>query len=394
MNSKRVAILGPCHTAPFLEHLSLNRNSTPVPPGMGGYNITHLVLARLARGISTDVITCDPSISKPLRFNGPLLRLWVVPRRRQHLMRDLYRRESKLICSAIAESAPECVHANWANEYALAAAHSGLPWVLSMHDNPFALIRWIGVSHVLSFLLSLWIMRKATQVTGVSPYVCEYVRQFGGRRAECIPNILHLPLLRSASHTPPNLPASGALVVAALNWSRFKNTKRALKAFCKLRTDKPSAVFCVMGFGLQDSGPAEAWARKHGLKHGVTFLGSQPYANCANAIEQADVLFHPALEEAMGCPVAEAMALGTAVVCCQQAKGPAWLTAEGQFGVLLDGTSTAAMAAGLATALDKSETRRRADITSARDHILSVVDPDTALARYEALYAQSIVTPS
>ena len=390
MTKPRIAILGPCHTEPFEPHLRLDHAGSTLPRGMGGYNITHLVLARLARGLHTDVITCDPSVSSMLRFEGPLLRLWVVPRRQQRMMRDLYRRERQLLRSAISESAPDCLHANWATEYALAASAAGPPWILSMHDNPAALVRWIGPRHVLPLLLGVWLVRRAPVITGVSPHACGFAQRFARRAATCIPNLLHLPLLSSAEPRATSSRTAPKTVVAVLNWSAFKNTKRALRAFRDLRQQRANVELLLLGPGLDARGPAEAWARSRGTAEGVTFLGIQPYAACVSHISRADVLFHPALEEAMGCQVAEAMALNTHVVCAQQAKGPSWLVRQGQFGTVTDGTSTRAMAMALESALQRSPENRRTADAAARTHILELTDADTILGQYAMAYTQAI----
>ncbi len=390
MTAQRIAVLGPCHTAPFEEHLMRGTGTTSLPPGMGGYNITHLVLARLARGLRTDVITCDPSVSATMRFKGPLLRLWVVPRRQRRTIRDLYRQERQLLREAIAESAPDCLHANWANEYAFAASQANRPWVLSMHDNPAALIRWIGSSQIVGFLLSLRLMRRAMAVTGVSPYVCEYVKRFGRRHAMCVPNLLHLPLLDAVPVAPTPSAAAGETVVSVLNWSAFKNARRGLQAFQELRRQRPNATLHLVGPGLESGGPADAWGRMGGLASGVVFRGVLPYASCIELIRNARVLFHPALEESMGCQVAEAMALGTHVVCSRQAKGPAWLTEQGRFGSLVDGTRVAAMSDALVGVLSRSPADEARAAEAARQHILAVTDANGCLSQYDAVYARSI----
>jgi len=388
MTSPRIAILGPCHTAPFEQHLSLKDGNEPLPPGMGGYNITHLVLARLARGLATDVITCDPSVSSTVHFEGPLLRLWVVPRRSRRMMRDLYRRERKLLRQAISESAPNCVHANWTGEYALAAAGAGVPWVLTAHDNPAAFVRWIGASQVIAFLLSTWVVRRAPAVAGVSPYVCESIRRFGKRKAACIPNAIHLPLLEPIPDSTRATRNTARSLISILNRAAFKNARRGLQAFHGLRRECPEMKLQLVGPGLGPGGGAEQWARDEGISEGVVFHGIKPYSDCLELIRNADVLFHPALEESMGCQVAEAMALQTRVVCAQQAAGPVWLTENGRYGALVDGHDHEAMARGLVQTI--REPFDSAGIAAAQKHILELTSADACLARCDELYAQGI----
>lgn len=390
MTEPRIAILGPCHTEPFEEHLSLDGSAGTVPPGMGGYNITHLALARLARGLRTDVITCDPSVSSTCRFEGPLLRLWVTPRRQRHMLRDLYRHERRLLREAIKEADPDCLHANWAGEYALAASAAGYPWILSLHDNPAALIRWIGIRHIIPFLLAIWLTRRAPLVTGVSPHACSFARRFAWRTASCIPNLLHMPLLSPATAAASGSQTTAKNIVAVLNWSAFKNTKRALLAFKALRQERSDVELQLLGPGLGSGGPAEDWARTANAAEGVAFLGIEPYAACIARIRAADVLFHPALEEAMGCQVAEAMVLDTHVVCAQQAKGPAWLTNQGQCSTMVDGCSVQAMAQALSEVLDRPTQEMRGINAAAREFALELTDAESILRCYGDAYASAI----
>jgi glycosyltransferase involved in cell wall biosynthesis len=389
MTQPHVAILGPCHTESFKEHLSLG-NTASLPPGMGGYNITHLVLARLAQGLRTDVITCDPTASSVLGFEGPLLRLWVIPRRQRHMMRDLYRQEQRLLRAAISASTPDCIHANWATEYALAASESRLPWILSMHDNPAALIRWIGPRHLVPFLLAVWLVRRAPVITGVSPHACDFAQRFARGPVTCIPNLLHMPLLSRLEGPASHSRTATRTVVAVLNWSAFKNTKRALLVFRNLRQQHPNVELKLLGPGLGPGGPAETWARAEGASEGVAFLGTQPYTACIAHIHNADVLFHPALEEAMGCQVAEAMALNTPVVCARQAKGPSWLTSRGSFGTLTDGTSVEAMTQAVSQALGRSAKDSQAVGAAAKAHILALTNAGTILTQYNDAYTRAI----
>ena len=52
-----------------------------------------------------------------------------------------YSKERKLILEQIASIKPDVVNAHWTYEYALAAQDSGLPHVITVHDEPFEILR-------------------------------------------------------------------------------------------------------------------------------------------------------------------------------------------------------------------------------------------------------------
>lgn len=387
-NKLRIAILGPCYLNPFESYLNLD--NTPLPKGMGGYNITHLILARISQGLPTDVITCDPSILDIIRFKGDILRLWVVPRRTRGLLRDLYKSESTLLLKAIRESNADCLHANWITEYALAASRSNTPWILSLHDHPASLLRWISIGHIISFSLSIWLIQKAPIITGVSPYVCEFVRNFGKKSAVCIPNLIHLSLLNIPHEINNKSVKSFHTIVSVLNWSKFKNVKNGLIAFHKLLLILPNTRLLLIGPNLGEGELAEKWAISKHVSENVSFLGKIPYSECIKYISNADMLFHPALEEAMGCQVAEAMLMGTPVVCTKQAKGPKWLINNGKYGLITDGRKPEKMAKDIKRILTQNRKQRKTLCLIARKYIKSITDENLILNQYKTVYLRSI----
>ncbi len=384
-----IAILGPCHTKPFIPYLKTDISS--LPKGMGGYNISHLILARLDNNIRTDMITCDPGISTIRYFEGDFLRLWVVPRRTKGLLRDFYKIERNFLLKAIKESNAECLHANWTTEYALAAFHSKMPWILSLHDNPAAFFKWIGVRHIIPLYISISLVKKAPIITGVSPYVCRFIESFSGKHAKCVPNPIHLPLLNMTDNTKKNnSECVEKTIVSILNWSKFKNVKNGLLAFKMLVNTKHNVKLILIGPGLGSGSSAEKWARENGLSHNVIFTGVVPYSECVKYISNADILFHPALEEAMGCQVAEAMSLGIPVVCAIQAKGPMWLINNGQYGIATDGKKPESMALHLAETLNQIREIKKTVCPLAKQHINKITNAESILKQYTILYKESI----
>jgi glycosyltransferase involved in cell wall biosynthesis len=380
----RIAILGPAELSPLNRHLPGLAGDPGAPSGMGGTNIVHLVLARLAAGRPTDLITVDPAAREPIeRHAGPLLRLWIVRRRTRRALRDGYRDEVRLLQQALRESGAGLAHANWTFEYGLAAVtQNRTPHLLTVHDHAGRVLRFMGWRYLPHYLISRRVLSRARHLTAVSPHIAAYVTSCTGRTAAVIPNLLSdLVLNRAPSATPGGAPLH---VVSALTWAPYRNVPVALSAFALLRRERADATYTLLGPGFEPDGPAADWARSRGCADGVTFAGRRPYAEAIACVAGASVLLHPSLEESFGGPVAEAMALGVPVVATRQAGGPRWLLEDGRWGGLVDGADAAGMADAVRLAYAGGQ-----DTAAARARILSLCDPTSVLTRYDEAYAEA-----
>jgi len=148
----------------------------------------------------------------------------------------------------------------------------------------------------------------------------------------------------------------------------------------------PEAQYLLIGMGLEGGGPVHRWAVKTGLDKGVRFCGWMPYDQAMLQMGSSDVLFHPSLEESFGYPVAEALAAGIPVVAAKQACGPAWLLADGQYGLLADGRSDHAMADALLDALNRTESMQVKMKAAGQEYVRALCDGSAVLAQYQAAY--------
>lgn len=343
--------MGPIHLDGLRQHLSKEFQDAPLPAGMGGYCINSLIEARLRCGWKTDVITLDPDIGDDLvRLEGPLLRIWVVRRRKAGAIRDLFANEQRLLRLAVAEAEPDLLHVNWTYEYGLTAARqSRYPYVLTVHDHAFHCLRWLGWQYGVLYLIAQYVLRRSRHLTVVSPYVGEYVEGIVRRAVPVIPNLVPRAAweLGSAGGAVGRRAMGPVRIVSAINWSELKNTRGALCAFSQARQmcveQGMDLQYTLLGSGLEPGGPAADWAQQHHYAKGVTFKGMVAHEEVLREIAGADVLFHPSHEEAMPGPVAEAMAMRVPVVACREAGGSLWLCGSGR-GLLCDGRNPRNMA--------------------------------------------------
>jgi glycosyltransferase involved in cell wall biosynthesis len=101
----------------------------------------------------------------------------------------------------------------------------------------------------------------------------------------------------------------------------WKGPMLALSAFRRLRHRQALMWFCGVG---PEMPRLQRAVREWGLRERVRFEGYMPRADLLRLIHRAGVLVHPALQEEGGLAVAEALALGTPVVCLDRG-GPAEL---------------------------------------------------------------------
>lgn len=397
----------------MLAHLLPEVREPSVPPGEGGTNLVNLVLARLSRGLPTDVITLDANINEPVvRFGNDLLRLWIVKRRPRKALRDGFAREKAGLLAALRESNASVCHANWTYEYGLAAVSQSLrPVVLTVHDHASNCLRQLGVQYLPLYLMTRYVLRRAQWTTAVSPYVAGYLEGMIKRSVPVIPNLLPetarqiddssvLSHYVQKDETQSSRPgqqshATGRTIhiVSAVSWSRMKNVIVALPSIQAVRhrwlSRGVDIRYSLMGPGMEPLGAAHSWARDHDCADGVEFLGCLAYEQTTRLIRQSDILLHPSLEESFGMPVAEAMAMGVPVVACREAQGCRWLLGDGELGILVSGRRAESLAGGIDTAIqDKLELKAKS--TRAIKHIRQLCDPMRVLEAYDNVYRQAI----
>ena len=116
----------------------------------------------------------------------------------------------------------------------------------------------------------------------------------------------------------------------------------------------------MFGAGHDPGGPAELWAREQGLADGIEFAGSVAYEILQNRIsKECDILVHPAVEEAQGMAIIEALAKGIPVIGGESIGGVPWTLDFGEAGMLVDVRSPEKVAAAMLKLAQDSELRQR-----------------------------------
>lgn len=340
-----VAMVGPLAPVQLGDLLDSSRRE-PLPRGLGGPPLNLLVRELVGRGQSVLAVTCDRETTREVVLEGPNLRICVGPYRSRPA-RDFFAAERAYVSSVLRRERPDLVHAHWTYEWALATQASGLPHVITAHDAPLSVLRFDSSPYrIAKTLMAYRVLSRAKRAVSVSPYVAAHLSRFMLYRGPTtvIPNGMPEDLFtRARAPRPAGRPITFA---TSLNgWAGRKNGQVALEAFAHLRHDRPDARLVMFGDGHGLGEEAERWATGQGLREGVEFVGRVAYAAAIDRIaDEVDVLVHPALEEAQGMVLLEAMALGVPVIAGEKSGGTPWTLDDGRAGMLVDITEAAAVA--------------------------------------------------
>jgi len=367
----KVAIVGPIATE-NVAHL-LGASAAGAPRGYTGAPIlATLIESMLDRGHVVVGITTDvgpDGVKAPMAVRGERVEMIYCPQRPRAFLphggsvgraADLFARERRFLCAAIKESKPDVVHAHWLYEFAWAAQQSGLPCLITAHDSPRVILRYMpNLYRFVRYLMARIAARRAIRMTAVSPYLAGELRRITRAPIAVIPN----PLPKAVEHRTagsihrPDRKSSARIVMILNGWGPLKNGVAALRALIEVRRAEPSATLTLFGDACGEGDAAYRFAHESGLAEGVIFRGRIDHSLLMQDLPNFDLLLHPALEESFGAGISEAMALGLPVVAGACSGAVPWVV--GNAGVLVDVRDPSAISAAVLRLLGNSALRRQ-----------------------------------
>ncbi len=354
----KIGIVGPIGTENIARFISDDPARLPhgYGGGFGGASLLGTLIGELlARGhtVAAFTISSDLPISPCAEVvaQGNRFRIHYCPVR-PHSFRpkfgklgravDAYRFERAGLRHAMLAEGLDLVHAHWAYEFALAAIASGLPHVITCHDVPRNVLRYMPNAYrLVRYFMARRVMATARTLTAVSPYLRDAIAGSARVPINVIPNPLPPDVMKQRPSQRIVDPRHPRLAMVLNGWGPLKNPQSALIAFSLLRRRVPDAELSLFGYDYEPGASAQRWADARGVAAGVTFVGSLPHAQLMQALGRADVLVHPSLEETFGMAVAEAMALGVPVIGGSRSGAVPWVIGGG--GLLADVTSPQAI---------------------------------------------------
>lgn len=392
-----IAIAAPLAPADLAHRLSAG--TTPLPAGYTGAPLVAVLIdALLAQGHRVTAITVQYGLSTdagPVVLQGERLRVVVLPGR-AHAWRfdarrpgralDLFRHERAALVKALHAAAPDIVHAHWTYEFALAALASGRPHLVTAHDVAGKIWRYSGGPYrALRCWMARQVLRQARHLSAVSQHVARQIQPAAAVPVQVVPNPVS-PNALALGRTRLR-PRAAQVALVSNGFSVQKNPQPAMRAMAQLRQRCPAAELHLYGQGFEPAGEAARWAAGQGLDTALFFHGVMPHGRLLQALAEHDLLLHPSLDESFGVVVAEAMALGLAVVAGRDSGGPPEVAGTGQW--LVDVRSPDAMADAMHEAL-ATPARYAAASAAGRERVQTLFSASAVADRYVALYERAL----
>jgi glycosyltransferase involved in cell wall biosynthesis len=350
----KIGIPGPISTE-SVKYL-LNGDISKLPKGYAGAPFLGTLIKTLIKhGHQVSAYTLDNSIPpnqlQPICAEGPNFKIYYCALRKHSLrpngrylgrIVDFYYREIKALKIAIELDQPDIIHAHWSYEFALAAIYSKRPYLVTCHDSPIQVLKYM--SNVYRFgrlLMALWVFKKAKFITAVSPYLKDEIQKFTQTIISVIPNPTPRdPAINQDKISENSLDLSKPIIALVSNgWKNHKNVKPALLAFNILLKTKPEASLHLFGFDQETNGPAHQWAKANNIDQNMIFHGPTASNELLDFLHQSTLLLHPALEECCPLSLIEAMSFGLPVVGGDKSGGVPWVLDFGKAGLLADVTN-------------------------------------------------------
>jgi len=347
-----IGLTGPANPNELARYL--NPEVRPDLPGFGGTPVNLLAAALLDLGHRITIATLDPALplGETRTFEGPNLTIEIGAYRARHRARDVFAVERSFIAKALSRHRPDAISAHWSYEFALGALDTKIPTLVTVRDVPKEVFR----HHLHPYWLVRWwmhriVVSRADRLAFNSPYTQRALGRPRGDDGIVLPNAIPDWQWGVRDRGSPD-PRNPRLISVNNGFSRRKNVHRLIEAFEKIRGPCPGARLELIGDGFEPAGPAAEWATKRGLAEGIRFIGRVDYPAMLERLSKADILIHPSLEESFGYTLIEAASVGTPVIAGRDSGAVPWVLGGGEFGLLVNMQSPAAIAEAVSELLN------------------------------------------
>jgi L-malate glycosyltransferase len=344
----------------------------------------------LQRGHHVTLYTTAPDVSLPLTFRGDSIRIRIAPLRARGTGRDFFAAERRLLKQMMREDGCTLIHAHWTYEFALAALASGIPTLITIHDQPWKVFGHFRDAHraarvLMAYKAALCGKHFSAVSAGAAAHFRRYLKP--GATIDVVPNGAPKALFELGSHAPHQ--ANGAMRFATIlqGWTRLKNGAAALTAFAKAKVNIPGATLRMFGLDYEPDGPAQRWAVQHHLAEAVSFIGPLPYQELFTRVgAEVDILVHPSLNETFSMTILECLAMRKPVIVGLQTSGMREMLGEGG-GIFADVRDPSSVAQAMIRLARDSDLRNQVALFGF-ERASRLYRLESVMDRYEALYAE------
>ena len=399
----RIALVGPFSGPSLAASFAPSETGVSLPFGYPGAPLmTVLARALVDRGHQVAAISTDFSSSvnelEPFvvrRIGG--LHVYYCPQRprsfrsnsgRRGRALDFFRYERDCLRRAIADYAPDIVHAHWTYEFVWAALDSGVPTLATAHDSPLKVLRFMpSLYRLFRYFMARRVLARCQHLTAVSPDLERDIRGLTHAPITVVANPIEDSILAGMGCAPQAFD-SKTLVMVINGWINLKNGETALRAFGLARRMDPGLRLMCFGSGYERDGPAQRWAATEGLEAGVEFRGAVSQVLILEQLRSSLAMLHPSLLEACSMAIAEAMSVGLPVIAGCRTDGAAWQLDGGRAGVLVDVRDARAIADAIIR-LSGERSRWNEISVAAQSRARRLFAVDQVVGQYLALYDEA-----
>lgn len=268
---------------------------------------------------------------------------------------DFFAVERSALVAALQHANPDVVHGHWSYEFGLAAIESGKPHVVTCHDAPDVVLKFMPNAYrFVRYLMGRQCLAKANVTTAVSPYLRDAVQKYCKGSVAVVQNPLPDFLFEPKDQPRISELADGntrrRIAMVINGWGARKNPKPALQAFALLQSmGRDDLELHLYGADFGPGEAAEQWCQTNRIVEGVNFHGRTAHRELLGQLRTMHFMIHPALEESCPMGIAEAMSLGLPVIGGATSGGVPWVIGDG--GITTDVTSPQAVAKAALTLL-------------------------------------------
>lgn len=376
----RIVLLGPANPIQIIGKVE-NSN---IEQAYGAYPFEQFVMETRKHYREVTVISLSIFIERTWTYKDDNLNIILIPQRpraRQYAL-DMYRKEISLILACLNEIKPDLVHAHWSYEYALAATRGKFPYVITIHDSPFTILRYYkNVYRLIMLLISLRVRIRTKNFIFVSSYLQNKWRKHFLLRG-------NFPIINNFTNIDVSAKKSKSLdiVISIGNSSRIKNIKTLLKAWKSIESKFESVELVLVGAGLGMGDPLQKWEKLNLKLKNVTWLGLTSRDGVLQQLSRSIVMCHPSIEESQGLSLIEAMALGVPTISGLKTGGN--LETVGNAGFLVDVRKFGEISWALNILLSDSELREELSNKGKQIYYSSYV-PTPIIKQYYEIYVKT-----
>lgn len=248
--------------------------------------------------------------------------------------------------------------------------------------------RYAMLSSALPRLVDRLVTNRADAVAAVSRSVAEDVvaHGFPASRTRVVHNGIDLQAFdRSSADEPADVIGgiSGPLLGSFGSLHPLKGQEYLLRAMPEIWRSYPTARLLLVGEGAERE-RLEELSQSLGISDAVIMPGFHP--NIASVLRKVDLCVHPAVDEAFGLVLLEAMAARKAIVATN-VGGIREIVADGETGLLVPPRDPSAIATAVCTLLRESERKDRMG-DAGRARVEREFTIQSTVRAYERLYQE------